>query len=87
MFDFIGGAEREGETYQERIQRIRDFLDNAKFRSVEYPPNVEGSARQDMRPGWKFGAGGRKEETAVGDEAWDRMRLPTGMFDIPEGEA
>ena len=87
MFNFIGGHEREGETYQERIQRIRDFTDKAKFRTIEQPPNVENATRQDMRPGWQRGAGGRKEETAVGDEAWDRMRLPTGMFDIPEGEA
>jgi hypothetical protein len=85
MFDFIGGAEREGETYQERIQRIRDFTDKAKFRTIEHPPNVENATRQDMRPGWKFGAGGRKEETAVGDEAWDKIRLPTGMEDIQEG--
>tara|TARA_R110000824_G_scaffold76580_4_gene193969 strand:- start:25 stop:1116 length:1092 start_codon:yes stop_codon:yes gene_type:complete len=48
-------------------------------------PQSEGGARQEMRPGWKFGAGGRKEETEVGDEAWDKIRLPEGMTHIQEG--
>jgi len=42
-------------------------------------------SRVEMRPGWQHGAGGRKEETAVGDEAWDKMGLPKGMEDIQEG--
>jgi len=48
-------------------------------------PQEGAGARVEMRPGWQHGAGGRKEKTAIGDEAWDKMWLPKGLGDIQEG--
>mgnify|MGYP003652308420 CR=1 FL=1 len=80
----FGGTRAESD--EEMIARHREANKLIQQMGLTQRIPQEGAgARVEMRPGWKHGSGGRKEETAVGDEAWDKIRLPEGMTHIQEG--